>query len=38
MTWTDAALYLGTIIALGGFVACLVALAIWPEVVGRDEE
>lgn len=38
MTWTDAAPHLGTLLALGGFVACLVAIAIWPEVFERDEE
>jgi len=38
MTWTDAALYAGVLFAVCGFVGALVAIAIWPEVVGRDEE
>jgi hypothetical protein len=38
MTLTDIALYAGAVSALCGFIACLVAIAIWPEVFERDED
>ena len=38
MTWTDAALYACVLLALCGFVAALVAIAVWPEVMERDDE
>ena len=38
MTWTAAGLYAGTLLALCGFLAALVAIAIWPEIFERDDE
>lgn len=38
MTWTDIAVLAGVIAVGIAFVAVLVAVSVWPEMQGRDDE